>query len=152
MLRSSIHKPKVLLTEDPVSGYCFLNLINLYESMTVDLYDWASAGCDNTFFKAASANSTQGNIAVPVTLVTSLSEIQHFNILITQRWLQAIVWKISINQNKQPKRIETRLPFHLPFLIARKILDVVSIVSQSAAEAHGIGMVSNPPNPPSFLS
>jgi hypothetical protein len=141
MLRSSIHKPKVLQSEDPITEYCFLNLINLFEKLTVDLYDWVSTGCDNTFFKAAPTSPMQGNLSVPVTLV-GVSEIQQVDILITQHWLQAIVWKLSMNQNRQPGSIEHRMPLHLPFVIGRKILDVVSTVSQSAVDAQGIGMVS----------
>lgn len=57
MLRPSIQKPQVLCSNDPILAYGFLNLISLFEKLTVDLYDWLSTGGspDNGMDQASTA-------------------------------------------------------------------------------------------------
>jgi hypothetical protein len=141
MLRSSIHKPKVLYSDDPILEYGFLNLINIFEKLTPDLYDWVAVGCDEVFSSAPSTGSIQQNLCKPFSLEGVL-EIQQVDILVTQQWLQAMMWKLSMSGSPHPTSTDTLLPFHLPVLIGKALMDVVGSVSQSAMDAHGIGMVS----------
>ncbi|KAL1980270.1 hypothetical protein VTN96DRAFT_4414 [Rasamsonia emersonii] len=139
MLRSSIHKPKVLYSEDPILEYGFLNLINIFEKLTPDLYDWVSVGCDDSISKVPATGSIRNQVSKPISLEGVL-EIQQVDILVTQQWLQAMMWKLSMSGSPHPTNTDTLLPFHLPVLVGKAVMDVIGSVSQSAIDAHGIGM------------
>lgn len=141
MLRSSIHKPAVLYSDDPILTYGFLNLINIFEKLKPDLYDWVSVGCNDEFSKAPPTGSIQSELCRPISLA-GVIEIQKVDILVTQQWLQAMMWKLSMScPSKQANRGDAVLPFHLPVLVGKTVLDVIGSVSQGAMDAHGIGMV-----------
>ncbi|OJJ40715.1 hypothetical protein ASPWEDRAFT_229861 [Aspergillus wentii DTO 134E9] len=140
MLRSSIHKPQVLCSEDPILAYGFINLINIFEKLTVNLYDWISAGGGDGFFETPSTSSIQSSLCKPVSL-DGVLEIQQVDILVTQQWLQAMMWKLSMSHATQPgSRDDTVLPFHLPVLVGKSVMSVIGAASQGAVDAHGIGM------------
>ncbi|KAJ9249830.1 transcriptional regulator family: Fungal Specific TF [Paecilomyces variotii] len=158
MLRNSIEKPKVLYADDPILTYGFLNLINIFETLTVNLYDWVSTGCDSRYSELPPTRTIQSNLSNQITL-DGVLEIQQVDILITQQWLQAKMWALSFlahhrhrhrhssssssQQSIIPISTTTRgpvLPFHLPILVGKAVMDVIGSVSQGALDAHGIGM------------
>ncbi|KAL6238205.1 hypothetical protein BDW75DRAFT_41850 [Aspergillus navahoensis] len=142
MLRNSIHKPQVLCSDDPILAYGFINLIGVFESLSVNLYDWVSAGGssrDGTS-EMPPTSAIQAILSKPISL-EGVSEIQKVDILITQQWLQAMMWKLSMTRASQPGlRNETVLPFHLPVLVGKAVMSVIAEASQGAVDAHGIGM------------
>lgn len=139
MLRNSIHKPQVLCADDPILAYGFINLINIFEKLTVNLYDWVSAGGGDGEMPPTS--SIQSSLSKAISL-EGVSEIQKVDILITQQWLQAMMWKLSMTRASQPgSREDTVLPFHLPVLVGKAVMGVIGAASQGAVDAHGIGMV-----------
>jgi len=140
MLRSSIHKPKVFYSEDPILEYGFLNLINIFEKLPPDLYDWVSAGCEDLISGTPHTGSIQHQLCNPISL-QGVNEIQQVDILVTQQWLQAMMWKLSIKGSPHPANTDTLLPFHLPVLVGKAVMDVFGSTSQGAIDAHGIGMV-----------
>lgn len=156
MLRSSIHKPQVLCSDDPILAYGFLNLINLFEKLTVNLYDWISAGgCDehDSFQVPPAASSIQSSLCnAPIASLQGVLEIQQVDILITQQWLQAMMWKLSMGHAAHAHARATQsgssdggndiLPFHLPVIVGKAVMGVIGAASQGAVDAHGIGMVS----------
>lgn len=142
MLRSSIHKPKVLYSDDPILAYGFLNLINIFEKLSADLYDWVSTGCNDEFSAAPPTGSIQSDLCKPISL-TGVLEIQQVDILVTQQWLQAMMWKLSMGRvSQQAAKDGAMLPFHLPVVVGKAVMDVIGSVSQGAVDAHGIGMVN----------
>ena len=165
MLRSSIHKPQVLCSDDPILAYGFLNLINLFEKLTVNLYDWISAGgCDehDSFQVPPAASSIQSSLCnSPIASLQGVLEIQQVDILITQQWLQAMMWKLSkgrahaTQSGSSGNGGDDNLPLHLPIVVGKAVMGVIGAASQGAVDAHGIGMVSPLPGsiqiPPPFL-
>ncbi|OOQ89959.1 amylase cluster transcriptional regulator AmyR [Penicillium brasilianum] len=140
MLRSSIHKPQVLCSEDPILAYGFINLIGIFEKLTSNLYDWVSAGGGEGLLERPPTSAIQSSLCKPISL-DGVLEIQQVDILITQQWLQAMMWKLSMNHATQPgARDEGVLPFHLPVLVGRAVMSVIGSASQGAVDAHGIGM------------
>ncbi|KAJ5784675.1 uncharacterized protein N7503_009887 [Penicillium pulvis] len=140
MLRSSIHKPQVLCSEDPILAYGFINLINIFEKLTANLYDWVSAGGGDGLVEQAPTSVIQSSLCKPITL-DGVLEIQQVDILITQQWLQAMMWKLSMSHATQPgSKDESVLPFHLPVLVGKAVMSVIGTASQGAVDAHGIGM------------
>lgn len=146
MLRSSIRKPEVFDSDDPILSYGFLNLINLFEKLTVDLYDWISTGSEDGLSGVTLTGSIQGNLCSPISL-DGVLETQQVDILITQQWLQAVMWRLAVSRSLQKSSgNDALLPFHFPVTVGKSALGVLSSVSQSSIDAHGIGMV-RPPRP-----
>lgn len=145
MLRSSINKPQVLCSNDPILSYGFINLINVFEKLPVSLYDWVSAGGADSCLETPSTSSIQSSLCKPISL-DGVVEIQQVDILITQQWLQAMLWKLSIGHAAQTgSRNGSALSLHLPVLAGKSVLNVIAAASQGAVDAHGIGMVRNTP-------
>lgn len=141
MLSSTIHKPQVICSEDPILAYGFINLINIFEKLTSNLYDWISAGGGDGLLEKPPTSVIQSSLSKPVSL-DGVLEIQQVDILVTQQWLQAMMWKLSISHATQPgARDDGVLPFHLPILIGKAVMSVIGSSSQGAVDAHGIGMV-----------
>lgn len=142
MLRSSIHKPQVLCSDDPILAFGFTNLINIFEKITASLYDWVSAGGGDGLVERPPTSVIQSSLCKPISL-DGVLEIQQVDILITQQWLQAMMWKLSMSHATQPgSRDDAALPFHLPVLVGKAVMSVIGAASQGAVDAHGIGMVS----------
>lgn len=142
MLRNSIRKPQVLCSEDPILAYGFINLISIFEKLTVNLYDWVSAGGMDGSSEMPPTSAIQSSLCNAIS-VDGVSEIQKVDILITQQWLQTVMWKLSMTRATQPgSRDEAVLPFHLPVLVGKAVMNVIGAASQGAVDAHGIGMVS----------
>ncbi|KAJ5720031.1 hypothetical protein N7493_006909 [Penicillium malachiteum] len=140
MLRSSIHKPQVLCSEDPILAYGFINLINLFENLEPSIYDWLSAGGGDGLLERPPTSAIQSSLCKPISLEGVL-EIQQVDILITQQWLQSMMWKLSMNHPTQPgAKDDAVMPFHLPVLVGKAVMGVIGTVSQGAVDAHGIGM------------
>ncbi|KAL3464153.1 fungal-specific transcription factor domain-containing protein [Aspergillus heterothallicus] len=140
MLRNSIHKPQVLCSDDPILAYGFINLIGVFENLSANLYDWVSAGGRDGSLEMPPTSAIQANLSKPISL-DGVSEIQKVDILITQQWLQAMMWKLSMTRASQPNsRLENVLPFHLPVLVGKAVMQVIADASQGAVDAHGIGM------------
>ncbi|PIG85910.1 C6 transcription factor (AmyR), partial [Aspergillus arachidicola] len=142
MLRNSIHKPQVLCSDDPILAYGFINLINVFEKLSPNLYDWVSAGGSGSGADGdpPPTSSIQSSLAKQISL-EGVSEIQKVDILITQQWLQTMMWKLSMTHVTQPgSRDDAVLPFHLPVLVGKAVMGVIAAASQGAVDAHGIGM------------
>ncbi|KJK65437.1 specific transcription factor domain protein [Aspergillus parasiticus SU-1] len=142
MLRNSIHKPQVLCSDDPILAYGFINLINVFEKLSPNLYDWVSAGGSGSSADGdpPPTSSIQSSLAKQISL-EGVSEIQKVDILITQQWLQTMMWKLSMTHVTQPgSRDDAVLPFHLPVLVGKAVMGVIAAASQGAVDAHGIGM------------
>lgn len=127
--------------EDSVLDYGFLNLIRTFEKLKPDLYDWVAAGYDETIVAPPATSEMQQELSQPIP-VDGVTEIQHVDIMVTQQWLQAMMWKLSMMiPGSDRNRVHTLLPFHLPVLVGKTLLDFLGSVSQGAIDAHGIGMV-----------
>ncbi|KAJ5155222.1 hypothetical protein N7492_008025 [Penicillium capsulatum] len=137
---SSIHKPQVLCSDDPILAYGFINLISIFEKLTPNLYDWVSAGGGDGLLEKPPTSAIQSSVCKPISL-DGVMEIQQVDILITQQWLQAMMWKLSISHATQPgSRDDAVLPFHLPVLVGKAVMSVIGAASRGAVDAHGIGM------------
>lgn len=156
MLRASIQKPQVLCSDDPILSYGFLNLINLFEKITVNLYDWLAAGGAEADGNKPDVNSSVASSIQlslcnsPIASLQGVLEIQQVDILVTQQWLQTMMWRISLGNSRRSSSGEgsDMLPFHLPIIVGKAVMGVISAASQGAVDAHGIGMVSQFPFPP----
>lgn len=141
MLRSSIHKPQVLCSEDPILAYGFINLINIFENLTPNLYDWISADSGDRILERPPISAIQSSLCKAISLEGVL-EVQQVDILITQQWLQTMMWKLSISHATQPgSHDDAVLPFHLPVMVSKSMMSVIGAASQGAVDTHGIGMV-----------
>lgn len=133
MLRNSIQKPGIIPTEDPMVQYGFHNLINIFEKITADLYDWIAIECDENILVSMRRPSGHTNIRdiqqwhhhsnTPIP-IESVMEIQNLDVATTQQWLQVMIEKLSMSDLSQHRSTDALLPFHLPVLVGKAVMDV----------------------------
>ncbi|PGH17296.1 hypothetical protein AJ79_01180 [Helicocarpus griseus UAMH5409] len=140
MLRASIRKPEVFNGDDPILAYGFLNLINLFEKLTPDLYDWMSSGLGGEAVGQALTSSILRDLSSPISLEGVL-ETQQVDILVTQQWLRAAMCKLASSGSLQkPPRSPGMHPPQVPIATGKSTMEVLGAVSQAAIDSHGIGM------------
>ena len=141
MSRNSIRKPEVFYGDDSNLAYGFLNVINIFEKLPVELYDFISSGYEDEASGFALASFIQSSLSFPLSL-EGVTETQQVDILITQQWLQGVMWKLGLSRSPH-KLLGNRglIPFDAPLLAAYSIMEVLSSVSQTSIDAHGISMV-----------
>jgi hypothetical protein len=138
MLRNSIRKPQILPTEDPTMQYAFHNLIDIFQKLTAELYDWIAIECDESFGAAAMTqpntlklrdtqqhNHQQFCRRKSVIPIESVMGIQTLDVASTQQWLRVMLWNLSMSDLSQPTSIDALLPFHLPVLVGKTVMDVL---------------------------
>ncbi|PGH33181.1 hypothetical protein GX50_04023 [[Emmonsia] crescens] len=139
MLRNSIRKPEVVNGDDPILAYGFMNLINLFEKLTPDLYDWITFGQRDEISGQTLANITLCDLSSPISLEGVL-ETQQVDILITQQWLRTAMWRLPQGSlQKSPAIQDIRSP-HVPIKAGKSAMGVLCTASQAAVDSHGIGM------------
>ena len=144
MLRLNIRKPEVYNSEDPVLTYGFINLVNLFEKLPIELYDWICSDDEQDNFTPSGTtmtNNIQNALCAPL-LLDGVMETQQVDIRVTQQWLQAVMWKLGLSASLE-KLIQTQsiLPLNVPLTAGKSVMKTLSSVSQSSIDAHGIGMV-----------
>ncbi|OKL59127.1 hypothetical protein UA08_05953 [Talaromyces atroroseus] len=137
MLRNSIRKPQILPIDDPIMQYAFHNLIDIFQRLTAELYDWIVIECDENFVSSAmpQRNTTlklrdihqrsllhHQNVSIrrPAIPIESVMEIQTLDAAATQQWLRVMLWKLSMSDLSQPTSTDALLPFHLPVLVGQQ--------------------------------
>lgn len=113
--------------------YGFHNLINIFEKLTADLYDWIAIECDENLVASMRRPSGHTNLrdiqqrnyqfSAPVP-IDSVMQIQSLDVALTQQWLQVMIWKLSMSDLSQPRGADALLPFHLPVLVGKAVMDV----------------------------
>jgi len=159
MLRQPVRKPAVFASENPALTFGFVMLSSLFENLPPEFYD-------NIIHGIHEPNSTcliyqiYQSLASPIPLLNEVSETQQIDITITQNWLQAILWKISMSVGAEALLYSSfpplsssnlcddptfnchseLLPLHAPVSAGKAIMGFLSGVSQKFVDAHGIGM------------
>ncbi|ODH35400.1 hypothetical protein ACO22_02923 [Paracoccidioides brasiliensis] len=141
MLRNSIRKPEVFNEDDPILAYGFLNLINLFEKLSPDLYDWIVSGQVDEASGQALANLIFRDLSSPMSLEGVL-ETQQIDILVTQQWLRAAMWKLPEREMFQKSfGSQGTLPSDLSIAARRSMMEVLEVASEAAIDSEGIGTV-----------
>ncbi|OJD28438.1 hypothetical protein ACJ73_00153 [Blastomyces percursus] len=140
ILRNSIRKPEIFRGNDPILAYGFLNLINLFEKLPPDLYDWITFGQGDELSGHALVNVILRDLSSPISLEGVL-ETQQVDILVTQQWLRSTMWRLptQLSAGKSPA-IQDIIPPHVPIKAGKSAMEVVCAASQAAVDSHGIGM------------
>lgn len=74
-------------------------------------------------------------------------EVQRADILLTQQWLQVLVWRFSVSHvNMSPGDHKEALSITFPAKVARRTLECLEQLPFEAVVAHGRGMVCVPGN------
>lgn len=69
------------------------------------------------------------------------SELQRTNFLITQQWMQLVLWKASMSYiSLDVSSQDDCLTFNYPDRIAREVVTYLNRFSRESVEAHGLGM------------
>lgn len=144
MLHGAVRKPSVFSSDCPAVLYGFINLISVFESLTPEFYSWNS--CDTIDSLDSYALSTMyQSVSAFLPLLPEISEIQQVDIVVTQQWLLARLWKFWRDRSPQ-RRLKSSellpLPLQVPVAAGKVVMNFLSSVSHESRDAHGIGMVS----------
>jgi hypothetical protein len=130
MLRNSIRKPGIYATEDHILQYGFHNLIDIFEKLNADLYDWISIEFDQNAITSMIAARTnlrelylQRSFSRP-NPIRSVAGIMNLDAAVKQKWLQIMASKLSISDLSQFRNSDALLPFHFPIFVAKAVMDV----------------------------
>jgi hypothetical protein len=141
VLRACIQKPSVFASKSPAIAYGFVNLISVFEKIPPSFYDW-NVGADRSLVIPEIVTSVCHGVAISSPLLAEYNETQRVDLVVTQQWLQARLWKVYNEQdNREPNQVAV-IPVELPVNAGKSVLALMSSVSQKSADAHGIGIVS----------
>ncbi|OJD17786.1 hypothetical protein AJ78_02139 [Emergomyces pasteurianus Ep9510] len=141
ILRNSIQKPEAFNREDPFLAYGFLNLINLFEKLTPEFYDWITLGERDEISGQTLSNLILCDLSSPIPLEGVL-ETQHVDVLVTQLWLRAALCRLPIQGSlEKPPTPQNVLPPHVPVKVEKSATEVVGATSQATVDSHRIGML-----------
>lgn len=74
--------------------------------------------------------------------VTSRTEIQQADLLISRQWLKTMVWQLCVSKNLlSSKSTSESMSFHYPITIARDVVHVSHLLPYTAFEANGVGIL-----------
>lgn len=105
-------------------------MINIFESITEELYDWAAVEFDgkliDTIEKARCGPSDtiadyQFGNPVPI---RSVAGIYYLDTALTQKWLQAMARKLSMDEPSLSRSTGVLLPLHFLVTVAKAVMDV----------------------------
>lgn len=121
-----------------VSGFIYLvNLFKPFDEVFVGLWNKSRADCSTKFLA-----QLQEQLANALPSMLESTESQAADLLTTQQWLRAMVWKLSItNGYLCSSSSDKSMTFQYPIEIARDLVAVTSQMSQHSMEVHGIGLV-----------
>ena len=143
MLRSNIRKPSIFTSDDPSLLYGFVNLVTFFEMITPVFYpspDTCSQ-CGHSPDQTP-ISATYQALATANPFLEEIVEIQQVDIIVTQQWLQARLWKHATEQAlADPSKASSLLPMQIPAAAGKSVMSFLSTVSQRSTDSHGIGMV-----------
>ena len=144
MLRGGIRKPSVFNSDSPALLYGFVSLVSLFENMTPDFYDWNLLSADASRDMASASTIYRSIASFSLHLLAEISEIHQVDVLVTQQWLQARLWKFCADRRLLPQgNGHGALPIQIPATAGKSVMACLSSVSQQSTDAHGIGIVSH---------
>ncbi|KAL1955925.1 hypothetical protein VTO42DRAFT_7998 [Malbranchea cinnamomea] len=141
-LRSNIRKPSVFSSDNPALLYGFTNLISLFEIITPVFYgsNGPCFACGSSG-NAPSIQSIYQSLAAVTPLLEEIGEIQQVDIVVTQQWLLARLWRLATEQClSNLSKSSALLPMQIPATAGKSVMSFLSRVSPKSADAHGIGM------------
>ena len=121
-----------------ISGFIYLvNLFKPFDEVFVGLWNQSRADCSTEWLACLQRQLTN---ALPASLDST--ETQAADLRVTQQWLRALVWQLSItNGYLSLTSTENAMTFKYPIDITRDLVAMTSRMSRQAMEVHGIGLV-----------
>ncbi|KAJ5649622.1 transcriptional regulator family: Fungal Specific TF [Penicillium longicatenatum] len=139
VLRACIQKPSVFASKSPAIAYGFVNLISVFEKLPLIFFDWDASAAESLIF-SDTANSVYHCMAISTPLLAEYNETQRVDLVVTQQWLQARLWKVYTKQDSSKCNQGTVIPVELLVNAGKSVMALMSTVSQKSADAHGIGI------------
>ena len=146
MLRTNIRKPSIFTSDDPSLVYGFVNLVTLFEMITPVFYPSPDT-CSQCGHSPAQSpiSATYQALSTANPFLEEIVEIQQVDIIVTQQWLQARLWKHATEQAladpSKASSSSSSLPMQIPAAAGKSVMSFLSTVSQRSTDSHGIGMV-----------
>ncbi|KAF1831835.1 hypothetical protein BDW02DRAFT_36174 [Decorospora gaudefroyi] len=144
-LYPTIHPPSLdeVSSDRPVAAglELMINMFKIIDDTFVNLWNRVH----NTHATAAWITQVQTQLSEAVPAYFECTEAQEVEIRITQQWLRAQTWQLSVCQGLVSSvSTDNRLTFKYPIEIARDVLTISHQFPQQAMEVHGVGLLCNP--------
>lgn len=151
ILRSNVAYPVTGASDDAYVLPAFQKLINLFwafdqsgifdliQDSELEMLDWASSNLTNV----GCFESLQKKLQDVPFEAGSISDVQRADICVTRQWMRVILWRFAVARGLASMLSASDAGSSLsPLHIAKEFLSVISLLPNSALEAHGLGMVS----------
>lgn len=136
------------LEEDPKIEPGFCQLVRVYSQIDIDSFHFSN----RTGSSSGETWELCGSILRPNSnYCMAISDAQKADILVTQHWLDLILWRAALEQGLLSTTAGSRSrTFSYPEDIALSLLKTLTVLPEESVEVHGLGIVSLVSNPLRF--
>ncbi|OAA53348.1 Transcription factor [Cordyceps fumosorosea ARSEF 2679] len=139
LLRRTVPKPQIFDSDYPIIMNDFVNHINVFESLPLELYEWQPEPSDSSNLSYIGQRVIQALCTVQPQ--NSVLESQQLDTLITQNWLRVVMWRLMCGIAGKSCHGSVALPdLRLPFDAGSSILLSLTSSSTASKNRHGISL------------
>ncbi|BCS26789.1 Zn(II)2Cys6 transcription factor [Aspergillus puulaauensis] len=126
------------LEEQPEIDLEFRQLVRVYSEIGIDFFHfWSRTGSNSS----KSWKLRGSDLRLNSDYCVAMSETQKADILVTQHWLDLILWRAALEQGLLSTGAESRSrTFSYPEDIALSLLKTLTALPQESVEVHGLGI------------
>lgn len=120
----------------------FLDLISLFRHFDADFIANRNSATPARNEDPENLSTLQSLLKYTLPNVSSYSQVQQADLLVSRQWLKIIVWKLCASKTLlSSTSSEDAMSLHYPVTIAREVVLASQLVSTQAFEANGIGIL-----------
>jgi hypothetical protein len=120
----------------------FLDLVSLFQNFDDNFLSLWNLSNTNAATSSQSLVTLQSILKSAIPHVSSRTEIQQADLLISQQWLKTMVWQLCVTKGLLSSSAEDEsMNFRYPIVIARDVVSVSKALGNKAFEAHGVGLL-----------
>lgn len=140
-LTPSVTLPEAFENEDPSLLNGFTNLANLFSAVDDSFVSAWRGSRRQSLCNEAWLAKTQRELDATA-LAGALTETQNLDISITREWLHVLAWQMGVSNGLIWGQGEGGMRLDYPIELAKKVVDITTMVTSESLNSHGIGMVS----------
>lgn len=140
-LNPTVDLPAVFESEDPHLLNGFVNLANLFSAVDDSFVAAWRGSRRQSLCNEEWLATTQKQLDAAALALDDVTETQQIDIAITREWLHILAWQMGVSNGLIWGRGEGGMRLDYPIELAKKVVEIIRGVSDSAVDSHGIGMV-----------
>jgi len=120
----------------------FLDLLSLFQNFDDEFLSVWNLSTTQSTASAESLIKLQAILNSALPNVTSRTEIQQADLLVSRQWLKTMVWQLCVSKGLLSSQSNNEsMSFHYPVTIARDVVVVARKLDVKAFEANGVGIL-----------